>query len=256
MIQSVERAIRILNALQGSRRLGLSEIASRLQLPASTVHGIVRTLAAHGMVEQDQGSGRYQLGPAVLLLGNVYLDTLELSGRAAKWSEELARRTGMAVRVGVLLMDEVVIVQHEPRPDGTRQMREVGIVIPAHASALGKAMLAFRPEDRRRVAEQGSLRAMTGETVVEPQMFEKELNATAATGIATESDEAVLGDSGVAAPIFDGERPAMGAVGVVLPTTEYPPQDSVIEAVRETARNLSRELGASRWPVPQPEPTS
>lgn len=251
MIQSVDRAIRILAALQGSRRLGLSEIASRLELPASTVHGIVKTLVAHGMVEQDRSSGRYQLGPATLLLGNVYLDTVEMRGRAVQWSEELARRTGLAVRIGVLLIDDVVIVQHEPRPDGTRQMREVGIVIPAHASALGKALLAFRPDDRVRVIGAGVLRAMTGETVTEPDLLDKELEATAATGIATEADEAVLGDSGVAAPIFDGEYPAIGAVGVVITSAEYPPDDSVVEAVRETARNLSRELGANRWPVPQ-----
>jgi DNA-binding IclR family transcriptional regulator len=250
MIQSVDRAIRILSALQGSRRLGLSEIANRLELPASTVHGIIKTLAAHGMVEQDRSSGRYQLGPAVLLLGNVYLDTLDMRSHALKWSEELARRTGLAVRTGVLLMDDVVVVEHEPRPDGTRQMREVGMVIPAHACALGKAMLAYRPQDRTRFAEALTLRAMTGDTIVEPELLEKELDSIEATGIATEADEAVLGDSGIAAPIFDGEFPAVGAIGVVIPSNDYPPAETVTEAVRETAKNLSRELGANRWPVP------
>jgi DNA-binding IclR family transcriptional regulator len=81
----------------------------------------------------------------VLRLGNVYLDTLELRSHSVTWAEELSRRTGFAVRVGVLLADEVVVVHHEPRPDGSRQTPEVGIVIPAHASALGKAMLAFLP---------------------------------------------------------------------------------------------------------------
>src|ERR1700722_14022247 len=78
VIQSVDRAIRVLTALQGSRRMTLSELAIRLELPPSTVHGIVRTLVGHGMVTQERGSSRYQLRPAVLLLGNVYLDTLEL----------------------------------------------------------------------------------------------------------------------------------------------------------------------------------
>ncbi|MDT4997617.1 MAG: hypothetical protein QOD45_1685, partial [Pseudonocardiales bacterium] len=81
MIQSVDRAIRVLVALQGGRRMTLSELAGRLDLPASTVHGIVRTLVGHGMVVQEHGSGRYQLGPAVLRLGNVYLDTLELRSK-------------------------------------------------------------------------------------------------------------------------------------------------------------------------------
>ncbi|MEP6697281.1 MAG: helix-turn-helix domain-containing protein, partial [Pseudonocardiales bacterium] len=125
MIQSIDRAMRVLAALKGARRMTLTELATRLELPASTVHGIVRSLVSHGMVVQESGSSRYQLGPAVLLLGNVYLDTLELRARALPWAEELARRTGFAVRTGVLLADDVVIIHHEPRPDGSRQMPEV-----------------------------------------------------------------------------------------------------------------------------------
>ena len=82
MIQSVDRAIRVLTALQGARRMSLSELAARLELAPSTTHGIVRTLVEHGMVVQERGSSRYQLGPAVLRLGNVYLDTLELRSKA------------------------------------------------------------------------------------------------------------------------------------------------------------------------------
>ena len=165
MIQSVDRAIRVLTALQGARRMSLSELAARLDLAPSTTHGIVRSLVEHGMVVQERGSSRYQLGPAVLRLGNVYLDTLELRSKAIPWAEDLARRTGLAVRTGVLLIDDVVIIHHEPRPDGSRQMPEVGIVIPVHASALGKALLAFLAEDEKRVLTSGELRSMTGETV-------------------------------------------------------------------------------------------
>ena len=85
-------------------------------------------------------------------MGNVYLDTLELRSRVMPWAEDLARRSGLAVRTGVMLVDDVVVVHHEPRPDGSRQMPEVGIVIPAHACALGKAMLAFDDEAGRRAA--------------------------------------------------------------------------------------------------------
>src|SRR5258705_10912805 len=86
--------------------------------------------------------------------GNVYLDTLELRSRTAPWAGELARRTGFAVRTGVLLVNEVVIIHHELRPDGSRQMPEVGIVIPAHASALGKAIAAFSAEAQKAAARQ------------------------------------------------------------------------------------------------------
>jgi DNA-binding IclR family transcriptional regulator len=249
LIQSVDRAIRILTALQGARRMSLSELAGRLDLPPPTVHGIVRTLVAHGMVSQDPSSGRYQLGPAVLRLGNVYLDTLEMRSRSVTWAEELSRRTGFAVRVGVLLADEAVVVHHEPRPDGSRQMPEVGIVIPAHASALGKAMLAFLPGAAASLLDGPPLRSMTGETVTDPAELRKQLDNTRATGLAYECDEAVLGESCVAGAVFDATGLAVGAVAIVVPTNEWPASDSAIEAVRSAARTISRGLGAAQWPV-------
>ena len=87
MIQSVDRALRIVTVLQGARHRSLGEIAARLDLPPSTVHGIIRTLLAHGMVQQERDSGRYRLGPATLRLGNVYLDTLELRSHVATWAD-------------------------------------------------------------------------------------------------------------------------------------------------------------------------
>lgn len=243
MIQSVDRAVRILFALQGARRMTLTELATELELAATTVHGIVRTLAVHGVVVQEREGGRYQLGPAVLRLGNVYLDTLDLRARSLHWAHELAHRTGRAVRVGVLFADNVVIIHHEPSPDGSRHMPELGIEIPSHASALGKAMLAFLPH-----AEQGSLRSMTGDTIASAEKLTEQLRPVVSTGIAYEHDEAVLGESVIAGAIFDRTGTAVGAVGVVLPTSDWPAPESIIDAVRTTAQTISRELGASRWP--------
>jgi DNA-binding IclR family transcriptional regulator len=249
VIQSVDRAIRILLALQGARRLTLTDLGTRLGLPNSTVHGILRTLAAHGMVEQEAGSLRYMLGPAVLRLSSVYLDSLEFRSRTLKWSEELARRTGLSVRAGVLLLGDVIIVHHEPRPDGSRQMPEVGFVMPAHASALGKALLAFRPDETTELLTQSRLRSMTGETIVDPKALDDELARVSRTGVAAEHDEAVLGESSLAAPVFDATGLAVGAVGVVIPSSEWPLPEGLQDDLREAARNISRELGAPGWPV-------
>jgi DNA-binding IclR family transcriptional regulator len=248
MIQSIDRAIRILFALQGERRLGIADLANRLQLPPSTVHGIVKSLAVHGFVAQEPSSGRYQLGHAVLRLGNVYLDTLELRSHAMPWSEELVRRTGMAVRVGVLAGDDVMIIHHVPRPDGSRQMPEIGIVIPAHASALGKAQLAFQPSELERLLKE-PLRSMTGDTITDPDELSAHFDGITGTALALERDEAVLGESSVAAPIFDTAGSAIGAIAVVLPTTDWPVDEGTLDALREAARNISRELGSPRWPA-------
>jgi DNA-binding IclR family transcriptional regulator len=248
VIQSVDRAIRVLTALQGARRMSLSELATRLELAPSTTHGIVRTLVEHGMVVQERGSSRYQLGPAVLRLGNVYLDTLELRSKTIPWAEDLARRTGLAVRTGVLLIDDVVIIHHEPRPDGSRQMPEVGIVIPVHASALGKAMLAFLPEEEKRVLTSDGLRSMTGETLTSPDELRDQLDVVRSGVIATEQDEAVIGESALASPVFDAAGDTVGAIGVVIQSGGPLENHVAREAVRETARALSRELGAQAWP--------
>jgi DNA-binding IclR family transcriptional regulator len=250
VIQSVDRAIRMLTALQGSRRMALSELATRLELPPSTVHGLLRTLVAHGLVVQERGSSRYQLGPAVLRLGNVYLDTIELRSKAVPWAEDVARRTGFSVRTAVLLLDDVVIIHHEPRPDGSRQMPEVGIVIPAHASALGKAILAFEGGGEPSLTD--PLRSMTGETVTSRSALAGDLATVRETGIALEDEEALLGECGVAAPVFDSHAGVVGAIGVVVPSAAWPVDQATRDTVREAARGISRELGAVRWPSPSP----
>jgi DNA-binding IclR family transcriptional regulator len=249
VIQAVDRALRVLAVLRAARWMSLGEIATRLDLAPSTVHGLIRTLLEHGMVQQEFNSGRYRLGPATLRLGNVYLDTLELRSRALVWAEDLARRTGCAVRTGVPLFDEVIVVAHEPRPDGSRQMLEVGIVIPAHASALGKALLAFDTTTRNAVlTTDHQLRAMTGATITDHATLLTELRTVRQTAIATETEEAVLGECSAAAPLTDATDEAIGAMSLVVPSAAWPLQPSTIDALRETARAVSRELGARHWP--------
>lgn len=245
MIQAVDRALRILTVLQGGRRMSLGEIAAAVELASSTVHGLIRTLLAHGMVAQELDSGRYRLGPATLRLGNVYLETLELRARVAIWAEGLARRTGCAVRTAVLLFDEIVVVAHEPRPDGTRQMPEVGIVIPAHASALGKALLAFASG----AGPQVPLRSMTGETITDPAVLAAQLDRVRATGIADEVEEAVLGECSCAAAVFDSSGEVIGAIALVVPAARWPLDPADVDALRDAARTVSRELGSPVWPA-------
>src|SRR5207302_7837860 len=102
-IQSVDRAARILKVLaSGPRRLGVSEIADRLDLTRPTVHGLLQTLQAHGFVEQDRDSDKYQLGAGLLQLGNSYLDLNELRGRSIVHAERLAANPQPALRVGAM----------------------------------------------------------------------------------------------------------------------------------------------------------
>nr|HEX3202964.1 helix-turn-helix domain-containing protein [Actinomycetes bacterium] len=87
MIQSVGRAARTLKALGSeSAHLGVTELAGRLGLAKATVYGLLRTLEAHQLVEQDLETGKYRLGPALLQLGNAFLDNNELRARSLLWA--------------------------------------------------------------------------------------------------------------------------------------------------------------------------
>ena len=121
------------------------DIAGEMGLPKGTVHGLLRTLQSVGFVEQDSESGKYQLGAALLHMGSSYLDGNELRTRALNWSDSLATRTREAVRIGTLHDEQVLVVHHVFRPDDTLQTLDVGTLLPAHATALGKVLLAHHP---------------------------------------------------------------------------------------------------------------
>jgi DNA-binding IclR family transcriptional regulator len=251
-IQSVDRAARIMKVLaSGPRRLGVSEISDRLHLARPTVHGLLQTLQAHGFVEQDRDSDKYQLGAGLLQLGNSYLDLNELRSRSLVHAERLAGRADAAVRVGVMHGASVVIVHHVFRPDSTLQILEVGAELPLHASALGKAMLAYAPDHALDDLLAEPLTRLTSRTVT-PSTLREQLNEVRDRGFAREKDEAILGESSIASPIFDHSGHAVGAIGIVGDTDRILPRGApkqLSAAVIEAARGISRELGASRWPA-------
>jgi DNA-binding IclR family transcriptional regulator len=251
-IQSVDRAARILKALAGGpRRLGVSELADRLGMTRPTVHGLLQTLQAHGFVEQDRDSDKYQLGAGLLQLGNSYLDLNELRGRSIVHAERLANQARAAVRVGVLHGPNVVVVHHVFSPDRTFQVLEVGAQLPVHASALGKAVLAYADDAVVEDITSEPLPKLTARTLTAKGLL-AELADVRSRGVARERDEAVLGESSVAAAIFDHAGQPVGAIGVVGDTERILPRGpskALVSSVIEAARGVSRELGARRWPA-------
>jgi DNA-binding IclR family transcriptional regulator len=219
------------------------------------VHGLLQTLHAHGFVEQDRDSDKYQLGPGLLQLGNSYLDLNELRSRSIVHAERLAARADAAVRVGVMHGDSVVVVHHVFRPDATLQILEVGAELPLHASALGKAMLAYSPEEDISDVLGEPLTRLTSRTLTASTLRDQLVDVRE-RGYAYERDEAILGEASVASPIFDHSGYAVGAIGVVGDTERIAPRGPakpLISAVAEAARGVSRELGANRWPLQPPE---
>jgi DNA-binding IclR family transcriptional regulator len=165
-------------------------------------------------------------------------------------ADRLAARVVEAVRVGVEHGPSVVVIHHVFRPDATMQIPEVGQQLPLHATALGKAMLAFMPDQMLDDLTSEALPKLTKHTHT-AVVLRRELAAVRDQGVATERDEAVLGESSVAAPIFDSAGAIAGAIGVAGDTERIMPRGpakGMTAAVIEAARGISRELGAPRWP--------
>jgi DNA-binding IclR family transcriptional regulator len=250
-IQSIERAAAILRLLSGrARRLGVGELAGELGLPKGTVHGIVRTLQNVGFVEQDAETGKYQLGAALLHMGSSYLDGNELRTRALNWADSLAARANESVRIGTLHDGKALVVHHVFRPDNSRQALEVGVLLPGHATALGKVLLAHNPYATDGLIAEG-LTAFTARTVTDPAALRAELDEVRARGWASDREELVEGEVSLAAPILDRRGATVGAIGISGPiermSEDERPRSDLISYVRETARSVSRDLGAIPW---------
>src|ERR1700704_3782079 len=185
-IQSIERAAAILRLLSGrTRRLGVVDLAGELGLPKGTVHGLLRTLQHVGFVEQDEETGKN-----------------ELRTRALNWSDSLAARTNESVRIGTLHEGQVLIVHHVFRPDDSLQTLDVGALLPAHASALGKILLAHHQYAAAELARSG-LESFTPATITDPEALERELERVRKRGWAADIGELVNGEGSCAAPIPD-----------------------------------------------------
>jgi len=160
---------------------------------------------------------------------------------------DLSQRTGLATRLGAPLLDEVLVIHHDRRPDGSEQMPETGLTIPAHASALGKILLAYDDDLLREVTET-ALFELTAETVTDPAVLRGELESVRETALAYENEEAVVGESSIAAPVYGESGTVIAAVAVVLPSLDWPVTGAVLHDLRESARSISRALGAPSWP--------
>jgi DNA-binding IclR family transcriptional regulator len=249
-LQSIERAAAMLRLLaSGPGPLALGEIAESLGLAKPTAHGLLQTLRRVGFVDQDGHGGKYRIGSALLDLSGGHLDLNELRSHAINWADPLAARTGEAVRVGALQAGGVIVVHHVFRPDDTSQALDVGSTLPAHASALGKALLAYAPNASLMLAK--GLPPYSNRTITDPAELRSALTVVRARGWATDVEELTVGQAGIAVPIRGHGGLVVGAIGVSGPIDRIcdparRPRPALVTRVREAARAVSRDLTDDR----------
>lgn len=250
-VQSVERAGAILRLLASEDEpLGLVQVAGALGLAKGTTHGLLRTLAQMGFVDQEQASGRYRVGADLLHLGSIRLDLNELRSRALNWTDALAARTGESARVAAFRDGRLVVAHHVFRADRSDQVLETGTSLPLHASALGKVLLAFDPGAARSVAGT-ALESLTYRTVTDRAHLARELATVRDQGWAAAVEEATTGMAGIAAPLRDRGGYVIASLGIggaverVCDARGRPHHRLVTELLR-TARAVSREFGHGR----------
>jgi DNA-binding IclR family transcriptional regulator len=247
-IQSIERAAAMLRLLaRGSGHHGLAEIAAALGLAKGTAHGILRTLQRVEFVEQDQSTGQYRLGAALLHLGTSYLDANELRSRSINWADTLAARSGHEVRIGMHLDGAVLVVHHVFRPDDTMQTLGIGGMLPLHATALGKVLLAY-DAGLFATIRRDELTSLTRRTIVKPAALERVLAEVRAAGWGSEAEEYMPGEASIAAPIRIPGGLVVGAIGISgsvdrICQTANRPKPALVDHVCHAAESVSRSLG-------------
>jgi len=183
-------------------------------------------------------------------MGSSYLDGNELRARALNWSDSLAAHSGESVRIGTLHDGKVLVVHHAFRPDDSRQALEVGVLQPAHATAMGKVLLAANRHAAAELAGEG-LQRYTPATITDWKALSSELEAVLERGWAGDAQELVVGEVSLAAPIDDRRGVTVGAIGISGPverlTEDGAPRNDLVSFVREAARAVSRDLGTIPW---------
>jgi IclR family pca regulon transcriptional regulator len=256
--QSLERGLAILSSFNSDRPLiGVSELSRELKLSRSTAHRYIATLARLGYLHQDSDSRRYRLGSRVLDLGFSAINSMDLREIAAPHLRELSDETQRTVSLAILDGADVVYIERcRTTGPGQREIDlnlHVGARLPAYCTAMGKAILAFVPEERlEQIMEQIDFAQRGPNTITDPKAFREELGKIFASGIAVNDEELAYGLRSIAAPIHSSSGEVLAALNLAVHRT-MASMDELIgrygPAVTRTASAISLGMGYRPGPA-------
>lgn len=230
----------------------VTDLSRATGLSKSNVSKILREFRGQGFLVQDQVSRRYRVGPQALAVGAGYFAGSDLVRCADRVMQNLAKRTDATATLNVVCDSRMLFVNAKNGSQRPAFSWPIGSYIPLHATAAGKIAAAFAaPADGTPMLRDAELRSFTPSTICETETLMEQLSEIRRVGIACTFGESTYGIAGVAAPIVDCDDKVVGAISVLLPlehAREGGQGASVANAVREAARDVSREIGAARYP--------
>lgn len=241
-VKSAGRTLDLLELLADQPRpWTLVDLARELGIPKSSLHGLLRTLTARGWVRTDESGTHFRLGVRALRVGAAYLDGDDTVGLLGGVLDELSRRFGETVHLGRLDGGQVVYVAKRESVHHLRLYSAIGRRLPAHATALGKALLAEHPDPAADRLVSWPLAQLTRHTVTDRPAFHAGLAEVRAAGYAVDREENAEGINCIAMAV-PLAVPAVDAVSISVPVTRVGPEveASIVAALRETVGTLGR----------------
>ncbi|MFD5700163.1 IclR family transcriptional regulator [Streptomyces lasiicapitis] len=224
LVPAVTRAFDILELfLEGDGTLSAPEVTRKLQLPRTTVHELLTTLAARSyLVPIPEQPGRYRLGVRTYQLGSRYAEQLDLAAEGQRVAREVTETCGETVHVAILEDADVIYIAKVDSTHAVRMVSAAGRRLPAHCTAVGKMLLASLPaaELDARIAGR-ELAAMTPNSLTDPAELRAALTAVRERGVASEHRESNPDVSCVAAPVRDSAGRVVAALSVSVPMIRW-----------------------------------
>lgn len=247
-VKSAERVLAILELLADRERpLTFGQLAEDLGYPRSSLHGLLHTMLGRGWLEVDEATRRYSLGIRVWQSGHSYLRAVGLEQRARPYLERVRDALDETVQLSVLDGRYNVYIAKE---EGTQRLvlaSEVGRRLEAHATGLGKVLLAGLPEDVLAARMAGAeLARFTPSTITSFQELSSELSVIREQGYAEDDEEYTIGVRCVAVPVRDHTGAVVAAMSMSVPTVRFNRllRQRALNLLLDAANGLSRALGS------------
>ena len=241
-VQSLDRAIGLLEMLASGEGLGLSELARHTELPPSTVHRLLMTLNRRGLVSHDSETGLWTVGVGLFRIGSAYLRIRKLPEIVRPVIRKLLDEVGETVNVSMLDQRELVCVAQAESHAPVRAFFRLGRRLPLHASAAGKAILAAgSPAFRDDLLEGAPIERFTDTTHRSRKALLADVGEVATRGWAFDDEEHTVGMQCVSAAILNEWSEPAGAISISAPAVRMGRERAEVlgERVKATALHLS-----------------